>query len=874
MDAQRFQPRMRLTEARSQRKLSQQELGELIGTNHVNVSRWERGITRPGPYFRRRLSQLFGKTEAELDLSSPADLPASGSLDSPVASPADIDVAVSPAPNAAHTATSSPIDNEAIYDPSIPLAPPVFLVGRQDKLAQLKQRLCDSKRNLMTALQGLPGVGKTTLAITLARDEEIRAHFHDGILWAALGPEPDVLSVLSHWSRLLGITLPDMAGENRHEELAVLLRRAIGDRQMLLVIDDAWHLKDALAFKVGGPHCAHLVTTRFPGIASSLVPDAASVIQELNESDGMVLLQMLAPKVVEREKEKARELILAVGGLPLALTLLGNYLRLQSDTGLVRRVDAALASLGDAEVRLHIGEPRGPAERHTSLLHDVPLSLKTVLNVTGERLDPLERTALNALSVFPPKPNHFSEEAALFVADCNVATLDALIDTGLLEISDAGHYTLHQTVADYARSDLQDNTPYERLITYMANFVEQYKKDYENLEPEYNSILAALESAYNLGKYKELMRCVYAFIPYLRSRGLYDKAEQQLKRCFEVATNLGDDAGKSQALLYLGEIAQKQGNYELANDYLQEGLLLARQLEDPERISAMLADLGWITWKRGKYTEAETYLHEGLALAQEINKSELICDNLETLGSVAASRGDYDKSKEYMEQALIMARDIGDREKTCTLLINLGVTAGEQGNFQEAEKYFQEALSLARKLGHKEWVSLLLSNLGDIASEQSNYTLAEVYFQDGLALAYQIGHREWSGVLLINLGLIAQKQGNYSLAETHFRDSLLLSRQLNRPEMISNALYEYGDLYLAQQRTEEAELAYHEMLKTVAEGDLDLFALAKYGLARTSSERGDFQIARKLGEESLTALESMGHRKAQEVRIWLTSVQI
>src|SRR5437667_12694229 len=62
------QPRVRLTEARNSRKLSQQEVADLIGSSHINVSRWERGITRPGPYYRRRLSTLFGKTEEELDL--------------------------------------------------------------------------------------------------------------------------------------------------------------------------------------------------------------------------------------------------------------------------------------------------------------------------------------------------------------------------------------------------------------------------------------------------------------------------------------------------------------------------------------------------------------------------------------------------------------------------------------------------------------------------------------------------------------------------------------------------------------------------------------------------------------------------------------
>ena len=875
MDAPKTPPRTKLIEARLQRKLSQQQLAERIGTNYVNVSRWERGITRPGPYFRRKLSQLFGKTEEELDLALSGETNISPS-NTPTSKPVAVDVVAS-LPESPNLPAPAPVPavnvNEAIYDPSIPLPPPVHLVGRESELAELKQRLRVSDSVAMTALHGLPGVGKTTLAITLARDAGMRAHFRDGILWAGLGPRPDVSSVLSRWSLLLGLATPDMTGERDHAGLVLLLRRAIGSRHMLLVIDDAWRLEDALVFKVGGPNCAHLVTTRFPGIASAFAPRATSVIHELGENESMVLLRMLAPQVVEREREKARELAQAVGGLPLALTLLGNYLRLQFYSGQARRVDAALARLSDAEARLHIGEPRGPAERHTSLPLDMPLSLQSVIDVTGQQLAPEVKAALCALSVFPPRPNNFSEEAALSVANCDVATLDALIDTGLLETADASHYTLHQTIADYARAALQDDVaPYERLITYTTDFVEKHKKDYEILEPEYNSIIAALEAAHTLDKIQQLMRCVYAFIPYLRSRGLYELAEKQLQRAYAGADKLGDDDGKSQALLYLGEIAQKRGNYEQAITYLQNGLRLARQLANPERISAMLADLGWITWKRGEYSRAEAYLQEGLVLAEQVDNSELICDILETLGSVAASRGEYDKSKVYMEQVLTLGRKIGDREKICAILINLGATAAEQGNDVLAIQYLEEGLLIARQLGHREWICLLLLNLGEIATEQGNNEQAEAYFQECLGLARQIDHIEWTSILLINLGSIAQKQGNFTHAEKYLPEGLGLARQIGTPRITSNALYEYGNLFLVLNQMEEAEEKFREALDTIPEGDQELIALTQYGLARVAAARGNTYQARKLGTASLVSLNNMGHRKAKEIKFWLDSV--
>ncbi len=844
------QPRLRLTEARIERNWSQQDVADRIGTTHLNVSRWERGITKPGPYFRRKLCSLFGKSEQELDLES------------------------TPVSSAAVRAISASADAEALFDPTIPLQPAIRLVGRDNELNSLKQRLYAGGSVALTALNGLPGVGKTALAIELVHDHEIRAHFHDGILWAALGPEPNMLGLLSRWGAMLGISSTEMANLSDSEAWAIALRRAIGLRSMLLVIDDAWRIEDALTLKVGGPICAHLVTTRFPNIATAVATGGASPIQELGEDDSMSLLRMLAPKVVEHEEQKAHDLVHAVGGLPLALTLMGNYLRMQAYSGQTRRIDAALKRLSSAEKRFQISEARGPVERHSSLPAEAPLSLRSVFAVSEQQLDEQTRAALYALSVFPPKPNSFSEEAALAVTNCIVDVLDTLFDAGLLESSISGRYTLHQTIADYARLHLEETTAYERLISYFTDFVEAHKKDYELLEQESNIILATLETAYELGKWTALVRCACAFAPFLLLRGIYAVAEQHLQRAYDSAMVLGDSYGITTALLYLGQIALRQGNYTQAETYYKEGLALARRVENRERISALLSDLGWMTWKQGNYSLAETYLQEGLILARQIEDKERISGLLKVLGSVVGSRGDYIQEKVYLQEGLAIARQIGGREQICSILINLGVTAGEQGDYVQAEIYFQEGLTLARQIGDRELMSILLSNLGEVAGAQGNYVQAEIYFQEGLTLARQIEHREWISVLLSNLGLTSWKQGNNILAEEYFQEGLSIARQIGRPQITANVLNEYGNFYLHQQRIETAEAIFHEILTTIREGDQDLIALAQYGLARVNAFKGNIQEARKLGEASVASLETLGHRNAEQVRYWLSSITL
>lgn len=849
------QPRTRLAEARLQRQWSQHEVADRLGTTHVNVSRWERGITRPSPYFRRKLCQLYGKSAAELDLEPGVENEKQSSSQNAR------EHAAVPAVSPART---------AVFDPAIPLQPPIALVGRDQELAQVKQRLDAREGAGMIALNGLPGIGKTALATALAHDAQMRARFRDGILWAALGPHPNSTSVLSRWSSLLGVSINE-AVMNDSAAWVSALRTAIGSRAMLLVIDDAWQIEDSLLFKVGGSHCAHLVTTRFPNIAAAIAVDAVIPVQELNEKESMALLRLLAPGVVERETARSRALVQAVGGLPLALTLMGNYLRKQAYSGQPRRVQAAIERLSDAGERLRISEPSAPVERHSSLPAGTSLSLQSVIAVTDQQLDEQAHSALAALSVFPARPDSFSEEAALQVADCTAATLDTLSDTGFLESIGPGRYTLHQTIADYARLQLRGTAACERLLAFAIAYVEAHKKDYELLEQESNVLHIALEMAYTLDKSEDLVHLTLAFAPYLLVRGLYALAEQHLLRAQQAAMHLNDQHSLAGILLSLGETAQKQGNYAQAEAYYQQGLTIARQLSDPERTSALLNNLGWITWKQGNYTQAETYLQEGLALARQIEHTERISALLEMLGSVSGSRGDYVQSEAYLSEGLRYARQVDDRERICTMLINLGVTAGERGDYAQEKAYYQEGLALARQLGHKEWICALLSNLGDMTSEEGNYDQAEKYFQEGLSIAHQINHREWMSVLLNNLALVTRNQGKYTQAEAYFRESLMLARQISIPQMIAHTLYEYGILFLDSMKIDMAEASFHEILSIISDDNQDLVALAQFGLARVAASRGDMQEAHRLGNASLTILKTIGHRKSDDVKQWLAS---
>src|SRR5712692_8733083 len=300
-------PNQRLREEREIRGWSQKYVTDQIGVDPYYLSRWERGTATPSPHYRQKLCALFGKNARELGLLQDE-----------------------------RSSSSEQLTSEAAVEVS-------QLVGRDEVLSQLKARLCSGENSLSTALNGLPGVGKTALATTLVHDPEVLHHFRDGILWSGLGPQPDVLALLGRWARLLGIDPTQVAGLTSIENLTTVLRIATGMRSMLLVIDDAWYIDQALDFRVGGPRCSYLLTTRFPYVALQFAAEGAKVIQELSEHDGIRLLAQLAPKSVINNPPAARALVRSVGGLPLALTIIGKHLRAQSLSGQPRRLQNACA---------------------------------------------------------------------------------------------------------------------------------------------------------------------------------------------------------------------------------------------------------------------------------------------------------------------------------------------------------------------------------------------------------------------------------------------------------------------------------------------------------------------------------------------------
>jgi transcriptional regulator with XRE-family HTH domain len=457
---------------RELRGWSRARLAETLGVSVQTVMRWEQGQTIPYPHYREQLCSLFGKNTRELGL-----LPDKR--------------------EEKQALSTTSIPEFLLIDPAIPLAPGNTgdLQGRENLLKQVKKQLL-AESSAPTALQGLPGIGKTALAVALSSDRQVQHRFSDGILWARLGPHPNVPGLLKRWGTLLGTDLTETENVRSREDWGRILQTAIGSRRLLLVIDDAWSGDDALAFLIGGKYCAHLLTTRLPQVAFTFAQEGTITVPELKEADALTLLARFAPQAVQQESQSIQTLINAVNGLPLALVLMGKYLANRIFTEQPHRLSTALTDLHDAEQRLHLGTA---TSSELSLSTNILPSLQTTIALSDRYLSRQAHATLCALACFPARPASFSEEAALFVSQQPVEALDELWDAGLLGNAGPGRYALHQTIADYAHSLGEDSHASERLVNYMLLYIQEHQHNRAALEQEIPSIGAALLAATRLG---------------------------------------------------------------------------------------------------------------------------------------------------------------------------------------------------------------------------------------------------------------------------------------------------------------------------------------------------------------------------------------
>lgn len=345
-------------------------------------------------------------------------------------------------------------------EPGRPPAAPALFVGRDSDLRTIKTRLGigapdGAEEPQVSCIRGWPGVGKTSTAISLARDPETRREFPDGVLWTSLGQEPRVASAMAAWGRSLGTD--ELLTTATLEDAIGYLRQVLQGRCMLLIVDDVWEIDHALPFRRATPNtCTVLFTTREGQVADQLDPTQKTIftLPVLDDKAAVALLGELAPDAVRQQPEECLELVQNLECLPLSLHVAGRMLQRerQYDWG----VKDLLAKLHDGTELLERKAPEDRFDRQNNTLPTVAV----LLEQSTSRLDKRTHDCFAFLGAFAPKPATFDLDAMQAVwrvdADSARANVRELISRGLLEPVGGGRFQMHALLVAYAQNLLSD----------------------------------------------------------------------------------------------------------------------------------------------------------------------------------------------------------------------------------------------------------------------------------------------------------------------------------------------------------------------------------------------------------------------------------
>jgi predicted ATPase len=676
--------------------------------------------------------------------------------------------------------TSAPLDN-------LPRQLTSF-VGRGDDVTAVKQTL--SSARLLT-LTGTGGIGKTRLALQAAN--ELVKTFRDGVWLVELAPIAAPELVPKAVSIALGVP------ERSSQEVAETLAGYLGNRQVLLVLDNCEHVVEAVARLAevllrACPELRILVTSRellgidgeqVHRVRSLSVPDAAiqTEAESAREYEAVALFRDRATTAVDSFKltDKSTPLVVQVcqrlDGIPLAIELAAARLKVLSLDQIVHRLDDRF--------RLLTGGSRTALPRQKTLRATIDWSY-------GLLTEP-ERVLLRRLSVFAGSASLDAVEASCSGEPVNAGDvldlLTELISKSMVVVGDSGteaRYQLLETIRQYGHDQLgeagETDDVRRQHRDWFLSLTERAEAELQGpdqlnwselLELELENLRAAFEWSMQVGDAESSLRLATALGRFWLVRGHLTQGEDWLKRA--LVTGAGPPSLRAKALVHAARLATYLGDDERAERLGNKGLELFRDAADDRGVGFALRTLGLVAVRQDEFEKARALHEEGLVVVRDLDDKAGIALSLYSLGQVMTYIGDHATAETQLEQALVMFRELGDSRFVALTLRALATEALFQGRYAAAAHLLNESMELLRELNDQGSVALGLMDLGTVQRCLRNFDLANELLEESLASFRMIGQDYPAAYSLCELGIIARLQGDLERSRALLQECLSVS---------------------------------------------------------------------------------------------------
>ena len=595
--------------------------------------------------------------------------------------------------------------------------------GREAELALLRAAAGDppgaARTVVVSAIEGMAGVGKTQLAVHAAHELVREGRYADVQLYANLrGFEPDrgpadPAEVLGMFLRQLAVPARDIP--DSRQERAAMFRDRLHGRQALVLLDNAANEEQVRDLIPAGPGCLVLITSRrrLTGLdGASLV-----ILDVFADAEARRLLATIAgAERVAAEPEAAGEILRMCAGLPLAVAIMAARLR-----------SRPAWRLADLACQLHNGQ--------TDAFGRGTGSPWRVFDVSYAALDPASRRLFRLLAAHPGREMSIESVAALAGLEPDRAwpLLEQLTDEYLVQQKSPARYEFHDLLRVFARRKLAEDESaaehqaarYRLLCWYLAavdaasrvlspasirrelppdlvaDHVPEFTgapEAYAWLSAELPNLVAAVQAAHDAAHHDLCYRIAQALTQYLRIEARYTTVVYLQRRAAASAHAAGDTAAEATALSVLGAAETDLGRHADALAHQTAAVELHRETGDRYELANAMAHLGVVTI--GRDPEAGLELaKEALAISRSLDDA---WHTMRILNNVAICMHGLRRSEDALEfvlEALELARGTKDTAFIAVMARNAGFTYLVLNRYSEAQTHIVEAASLFRDLG-------------------------------------------------------------------------------------------------------------------------------------------------------------------------------
>jgi predicted ATPase/DNA-binding CsgD family transcriptional regulator len=547
------------------------------------------------------------------------------------------------------------------------------------------------RRGRLVTLTGPGGVGKTRLAIEVARRQLTRRL--DGVWLVDFAAGTETPEVATETARVLGLRSRGGA------EALNALRQYLAERDLLVILDNCEHVVDECAQLTAAlldscPQVRILATSREP-----LAVNGETVwrLDPLRADDARRLfLERARQRRPDFLPDEATELTIEklcerLDGLPLAIELAAARMSAMTPSEILAGLDARLDQLG--------GIRRQSPAHHRSV--------RAAVEWSYHLLDPTEREAFRHLAVFVG--GFDAEGAAAVVPGLSLEVLARLVDKSVLTaaLGPGGktRYRQLEMVREYAHELLvasgELDAARERHFRHFMSLGRETRdrwpsteapKFVDELEADYGNVRAAVEWS-AVADPCAGMRLLSGTLDLFMMLGQADGrrlAEQLLERCSV------RDSNRADVQISAGALEWFTGHSDGARRTLAEARRLSEEVSERTLEGWARMFEGLVELFDGSVERAREHFEEGRRLHRVLGVGAGEARSTAGLGLTFMRENDYQRAQKLVEEGLAIAVRADDRFAQGQSHTYLGLIAHSAGDLRAATVHYKSAVQCLR----------------------------------------------------------------------------------------------------------------------------------------------------------------------------------